>query len=66
MTGRFETIDVDEIKDTHDRIATVFRMAGLKGYALDGATATVTMAALDEIERDRQARAMRLSSIRWV
>ena len=41
-------------------------MAGLKGYALDGATATVTMAALDEIERDRQARAMRLSSIRLV
>jgi hypothetical protein len=44
----------------------VFRMAGLKGHALDEAIASVTIAALGEIEGERQAKANRLASIRLV
>ena len=48
------------------RIALVFRMAGLKGHALDEAIASVTIAAMDAIEGERQAKANRLASIRLV
>ena len=61
-----ELIAGDEIKEIHDRIALIFRMAGLKGHPLDQAIATVAVAALEEIDHDRQAKAMRLSSIRLV
>ena len=59
-------VNVDELNRLHEKLASAFRVAGLKGDALDAAIAAALTPSLVEIEGDRAAKADRRSRVRLV
>ena len=59
-------VSVDELNRLHEKLASAFRVAGLKGDQLDAAIAAALTPSLQEIETDRKAKADRRSRVRLV
>ena len=57
---------VDELNRLHEKLASAFRISGLKGDALDKAIAAALTPSLREIEAVRQAEADRRSRVKLV
>ena len=59
-------ISADELNRLHEKLASAFRVAGLRGDDLDKAIAAAMTPSLQEIENDRAAKADRRSRVKLV
>ena len=66
MPVKIDHMNIDELASLHERLATAFRIAGLKGDDLDRAIQSALTPSLISIETDRHAKADRRSRVKLV
>ena len=66
MSIKLSHVSEGELDRLHEKLASAFRVAGLKGDDLDRAIASAMTPSLQQIETDRAAKADRRSRIKLV